>query len=167
MKLLLVNYARYNLYCNEKFIELFKQYDNALIEKEIVSSFPSIRKTLIHLWDVEVLWLERLKGNSPTEFPSQKFKGSNAEVYQNLSDISKRFLQFVENQPYPYFGKKVQFNLMTATGTFTHTPSEMIHHCMNHQTYHRGQLVTMARQLGITQVPRTDFIIFKREMAGK
>jgi len=35
----------------------------------------------------------------------------------------------------------------------------------NHSTYHRGQLVTMMRQLGETNVPVTDFIAFARKSA--
>jgi uncharacterized damage-inducible protein DinB len=167
MKQMLLDYVRYNLYCNEKFVELFKQYDDDLIEKEIISSFSSIRNTLLHLWDAQTLWLSRLNGISPTEFPSKNFTGNNAEVYQKLIDNSKQFLQFVENQPPQFFKKKITFNILSASGTFSHTAQDMIHHCMNHQSFHRGQLVTMARQLGIKQFPRTDFIIFKRELDNK
>jgi uncharacterized damage-inducible protein DinB len=30
-------------------------------------------------------------------------------------------------------------------------------HCMNHSTYHRGQIVTMGRNLGFTDAPMTDY----------
>ena len=39
---------------------------------------------------------------------------------------------------------------------------EMLLHLFNHQTYHRGQLVTMLRQAGIEVIPATDFIIWSR-----
>jgi uncharacterized damage-inducible protein DinB len=34
----------------------------------------------------------------------------------------------------------------------------IIHHVMNHSTYHRGQLVTMGRELGFMDPPKTDFM---------
>jgi len=34
---------------------------------------------------------------------------------------------------------------------------------MNHGTFHRGQLVTMGRSLGLTDPPKTDFIHYLRE----
>jgi uncharacterized damage-inducible protein DinB len=34
----------------------------------------------------------------------------------------------------------------------------ILHHVFNHCTYHRGQLVTMLRQLGVEKLPSTDFI---------
>jgi uncharacterized damage-inducible protein DinB len=39
----------------------------------------------------------------------------------------------------------------------------MLLHVFNHGTYHRGQLVTMLRQLGIENIPATDFIVWSRE----
>lgn len=39
---------------------------------------------------------------------------------------------------------------------------EYIMHVINHGTFHRGQIVTMARTLGITQgIPATDYNIFR------
>ena len=42
----------------------------------------------------------------------------------------------------------------------------MLLHLFNHQTFHRGQLVTMLRQNGIEKIPATDFIVFSRTKAG-
>ncbi|MFN2424735.1 MAG: DinB family protein [Cryomorphaceae bacterium] len=34
---------------------------------------------------------------------------------------------------------------------------------MNHSTYHRGQLVTMGRQAGLSTPPQTDYIFYVRK----
>jgi uncharacterized damage-inducible protein DinB len=162
MKSLLSDYTRYNFWVNERLVNLFKSVDPQLIDKEIVSSFPSIRATLLHLWDVETLWLLRLNGISPTEFPSKNFKGGHDDIYQGLLKSSQDFVDFVQEKPVEFFYDDITFTLMTASGTFTQSAGDMVHHCMNHQTFHRGQLITMARQLGITEFPRTDYIMFKR-----
>jgi uncharacterized damage-inducible protein DinB len=39
----------------------------------------------------------------------------------------------------------------------------MLLHLFNHNTYHRGQLVTMLRQLGMDKIPATDFIVWSRK----
>jgi uncharacterized damage-inducible protein DinB len=36
-------------------------------------------------------------------------------------------------------------------------------HVVNHATYHRGQLVTMLRQVGFTDVSATDFLGFYKK----
>lgn len=42
---------------------------------------------------------------------------------------------------------------------------QMIQHCVNHSSYHRGQLITMMRQVGATSIPNTDMIAFYRTMS--
>ncbi|MDQ6763781.1 MAG: hypothetical protein M3015_14295, partial [Bacteroidota bacterium] len=39
---------------------------------------------------------------------------------------------------------------------------EMLVQVFNHQTFHRGQLITMMRQNGIDKLPATDFIVYSR-----
>ena len=39
---------------------------------------------------------------------------------------------------------------------------EVLLQLFNHQTYHRGQLTNMLRQLGIDKIAATDFIVFSR-----
>jgi uncharacterized damage-inducible protein DinB len=159
----LLDYTRYNLWANTGMTNLFRTVDDALVEQAIVSSFPSIRATLLHLWGVEEIWLERLKGNSPKGFPLTGFSGPNSELYDGLTEASTRFMRFVEAQDEAYFSTTLEFSLLTAPGVQRELPATMIYHCMNHQTSHRGQLITMGRQVGITSFPRTDYIIWARE----
>jgi uncharacterized damage-inducible protein DinB len=164
MKKYITDYVRYNFWANARLVEVFKQQDDALILKPIQSSFPSVRETIMHLWDVEVLWLARLQGQSPTVFPSKTFAGSNGELFDNLLDASKNFVTFVEKQPAKYFiADDIKYKTIKLDGAFVNKPYEMMWHCMNHQSFHRGQLVMFARQLGIQTIPSTDFIIYLRE----
>ena len=40
---------------------------------------------------------------------------------------------------------------------------QMLHHMVNHGTYHRGQITTMLRQMGTVPPPSMDLIVFYRE----
>ena len=40
---------------------------------------------------------------------------------------------------------------------------QMLLHVFNHGTYHRGQLVTILRELGVEKIPQTDFIVWSRK----
>lgn len=162
MKQMLVEYARYNHWANENLISLFRSVDDTLIAQHVESSFPSIRKTLLHIWDAEFLWLERLTGHSPADFPSKFFEGSNEEIFEGLLKTSAAFVQFVEEKPAPFFTDKCTFLLISLQTEMTQMVREMILHTMNHSTFHRGQLITMCRQLNITPIPRTDYIIYSR-----
>ena len=48
--------------------------------------------------------------------------------------------------------------------TFTHVYWQAFQHVVNHSTYHRGQIITMLRQLGV-KPPGTDLIMFYRGTA--
>jgi uncharacterized damage-inducible protein DinB len=46
-------------------------------------------------------------------------------------------------------------------GEYQHTFSQMFHHAVDHSSYHRGQVVTMLRQVGVVP-PITGLIFFYR-----
>lgn len=164
MKEIYVDYVDYNLWANRRMIETFSTLPDEQLVATIVSSFPSVQKTFLHIWDAETLWLKRLKGISPTEIPSKAFVGDNAAVFSNLLNASQSFLEFVEAQPELFFEKSMFFRTISY-GEQTQKAYEMIHHCMNHSTMHRGQLIMMGRQLGIEKFPPTDFGFFLRGKA--
>ena len=161
LKTIYTDYVKYNLWANQKIVGLFKNLTEEQLRQNITSSFPSVRLTILHLWDTEVIWLERLKGNSLSAFPSWNFKGNEAELFEGFIENSKGFLNFVESQTEEYFNDIINYQ-NTKGGSFSQPAREIIHHCMNHQHYHRGQLVTMARQLGLKEIPPTDYIFYLR-----
>jgi uncharacterized damage-inducible protein DinB len=61
--------------------------------------------------------------------------------------------------------KKLQetFTMSTAKGEqFTHSFAQALQHVVDHSTYHRGQVITLMRQMGHTP-PNTGMISFFRE----
>jgi uncharacterized damage-inducible protein DinB len=159
----LSDYARYNHWANKGLADLFRQQSDAWLETPIVSSFPSVRDTFLHLWSVEDVWHQRLQGHSPAQFIAKAFTGSNAEIFDGLLGLSQALVEFVDAQPAAYFETPIAFTLLTAPGTQAQLPGDMLLHLFNHQTMHRGQLITLGRQLGLSAFPRTDYIIWLRE----
>jgi uncharacterized damage-inducible protein DinB len=158
----LSDYAQYNLWANKGLVDLFRQQSEALLGAPLVSSFPSVRETFLHLWSVEDIWYQRLQGQSPNQFIAAVFQGSNTEIFDGLLEISQTLIDFINTQDETYFSTPLSFTLLSAPGVQQQLPSEMLHHLFNHQTMHRGQLITMGRQLGITNFPRTDYMIWLR-----
>lgn len=161
MKEIYVKYAKYNLWANERMASIFSTLTEEQAEQHIESSFPSVRKTILHIWDAQVGWLRRLNHKEFNEFPSKNFKGTFEEVLKGFIENSKEFLAHVENMSDDDFLYAHTFQTIS-TGEYTHTAAEMIHHCMNHSTYHRGQLITFARQLGMKNLKSTDMIYYLR-----
>jgi uncharacterized damage-inducible protein DinB len=105
--------------------------------------------------------LRRLKGEVPTSFLANTFEGSNAVLMQGMLDNSAAFRDFIQAQEDVFFEDNVAYKDL-AGNAYTQPRAEMILHCMQHSTFHRGQLLTLGRQLGLTQPPSTDYIRFTR-----
>ena len=161
MKQLLQQYAAYNLWANKKIIETANQLSEEQINKEIVSSFPSVYKTVLHLMEVENVWWERLLLAEHTTL-SGWFTGNFDELSKKLLELSMQWQTWIQNanevnisHVFAYQNSKKEH--------FKQPVYEMLLHLFNHQTFHRGQLITMFRQLGLDKIPPTDFIVFSRK----
>lgn len=159
---LLKDYTRYNLWANEKMVQWLQEKASDLMEKEVVSSFPSLRATLLHIWSAEDVWLRRLQGVSPTHFIAASFNGTDGELFDQLLQNSESFQNFIQRQSNDFFDHTTEYK-HTSGQAYEQYNAEIIQHCMQHSTYHRGQLVTMARHLGLTDPPKTDFIEYVRQ----
>lgn len=163
MKNLLSYYCEYNVWANEKIATFFSDKPAHLLSQPIENSFPSIRKTAIHILSAESSWLARMQQDTANNRKViDNFESSNA-VFSTLVETSKRFMRFVEDRDESFFEQDISYSTWDGT-PWKMVPKIMIHHCMNHSTYHRGQLITLARQLGMKEgVPSTDILYFSRE----
>ena len=59
MKELLVQYGTYNCWANQLIIDALLKLNDSDLDKEILSSFPSLRKTVFHTWSAEYVWVQR------------------------------------------------------------------------------------------------------------
>jgi uncharacterized damage-inducible protein DinB len=155
--MLLHKLTLYNTWANELICDyVLKASDN--VDSTIESSFPSLRKTLYHLWDAQVIWITRLNGESLKGFPSRDFTGSLEEACKGLNESSKQITSIVDKTDKE---KVITYNNLEGK-LFSSTVEEIVTHVVNHGTYHRGQLITMLRQSGFKDVGSTDFIRFCR-----
>ena len=158
---ILQDYATYNLWANTQTVNWLKTKPLDLMESEVPSSFPNLKLTLLHIWGAEQIWLERLLGTPPTTFLPERFEGTTLDVFEGVLQMSDQFKDYVHTLTDDDLSEICDFRLLN--GTEDRRPrAEMIHHCMNHSTYHRGQIVTVARNLGLTDPPPTDFIRYLR-----
>jgi uncharacterized damage-inducible protein DinB len=164
MKELLLKYALYNVWANNLIIETLMGLDGEQSDREITSSFPSVRKTVCHVWSAEYIWWQRITLVEHPVWAESAFTGSLAEACQNWQDASAKLVAFVEKQ----------FDDRALTHVFQYYDLKknshkspvylVLQHVFNHSTYHRGQLVTMLRQVGVKKIPQTDFIAYARSI---
>jgi uncharacterized damage-inducible protein DinB len=161
MKPLLQQYAAYNVWANQKIFDCISKLSDEQINKEIASSFPSIYKTVLHMWVAEDVWWQRLKLTEHIVIAAESFSGPFSELVQKLAQQSAEWLQWVNGATETQLSHVFAYQ-NTKKELFKQPVYEMVLHLFNHGTYHRGQLVTMLRQLGIDKIPSTDFTSFCR-----
>ena len=159
MKEFIIQYASYNLWANKRIAELIVALDASVLDKEVKSSFPSIRKTVHHIWDAELIWMARLNGELLSWPPSAQFQ---SPAINQFTQTSQAFVSFIEAKDESFLNSKTTYT-NTQGKQFTNVNSGIITHCMNHSTFHRGQLITILRELGMTQFSATDLIVYLRE----
>lgn len=129
--------------------------------KDMGSSHGGLHGTALHLVGAEKVWLERWLGEpqakiiNPSEVPS--FQAVRA-LWDEVRRQGDGFLTTLTEA-------KLQesFTAHTSTGgTYVNPYWQTFQHLVNHSSYHRGQIVTLLRQIGV-KPPATDLIRFYRE----
>lgn len=163
MKNILIEYTSYNLWANKKLLEVLNNITPALLDQEIKSSFPTLKKTVCHIWGAEEIWLKRLSGAEQPSARGFTFSGETKEAFDAWLKTSVEFHSFVSAHDEGFFQTPCNYKDLKGN-PYRNLPWQMIMHCMNHSTYHRGQIITMLREVGITAIPSTDMIGFFREI---
>lgn len=159
MKEICKQYAAYNLWANQRLIEMILQLTPAEQQKALPGSFESIFKLLQHMWDAESIWWQRIKLLEPIVLPSKTTRDDIAELGQGLLQQSKKWMEWTDSASKPALEHVVAYR-NSKKEQFKQPVFQIILHVINHQTYHRGQLVNQLRQLEKENIPPTDFIIW-------
>jgi uncharacterized damage-inducible protein DinB len=94
--------------------------------------------------------------------PSENFTGSLKDISAGLMQQSKQWHQWVLNaQDHMLEHEFIYFT--TKKEKFKQAVYQMLLHIFNHGTYHRGQIVTLLRQMEVGNIPPTDFIVWSRK----
>ncbi|HVZ98112.1 MAG TPA: DinB family protein [Chitinophagaceae bacterium] len=148
--------AAYNLWANAIVCGWLEQISDEQWSREIISSFNSIRETVLHIISAENAWLQRFK-KQPAEWLQSTYKGTKDEHIKLWKKTSEEFKLFVDDFNENDLNTNLDFKRLNGEA-FSMPYYQLFAHVVNHATYHRGQLVTMLRQAGFTKVGSTDLL---------
>lgn len=158
----MIQMARYNAWANRRIVGALQALDNARLDAELRSSFPSLRKTVTHLRAAERVWMDRLALVESPVWLGGDFGPSFPELCVQWLAVSDELARFAEKQ----YNDKALLHVVEYRDlkkALHKTPVfAVLQHVFNHSTYHRGQLVTMMRATGSTKIPGTDLMLFVR-----
>lgn len=160
--------AAYNYWAITRLTDWLKSKPAMLMEATAASSFPGIKATLLHIWEVEREWMGHLQ-----QRPDKLQQGIEDDLDNVLEDLAKQaadFNAYVQSLTEKELQEDCNCNLWFSEG-ICRPRFEIIQHCLNHSTYHRGQVVTIGHQVGLKDAPMTDYMFYvlkvKEKTAGK
>lgn len=142
--------AAYNRWVNAQLYDAAGAIGDEARRRELGGPFGSIHATLEHLVMTDTVWMQRFTGEPLTGFDMKPslatFDGLRAaravaddRIDRWAAALDDRFVA----QPYTFTSR--------AYGRDLTMPGWMaVAHVFNHQTHHRGQVVTLLRQAGYT-----------------
>jgi uncharacterized damage-inducible protein DinB len=150
----------YNRWANHRVLDATSRLSPEAFTKDLGSSFPSVRDTLVHIVSAEWVWLSRWRGNSPSGVPDSWDVSTFEAVRANWAAVERDQEAFISGLTREALGQKLAYR-NTRGEAFEQPLWQMLRHVVNHSTYHRGQVVTLLRQVG-AEVVSTDLILFYR-----
>lgn len=150
----------YTAWVNKEVISWLRQLTDEQWKQEHRSSFPGIRKTVLHIVSAENIWLAFWKKKSAPVFLSAVFDGSTDDLLDIWEKTTAELVDFMRQ--YPPGEHDMPVILQWRGETWQMAFWQTIVHFVNHSTYHRGQLVTLLRQTGFDLLGSTDFAAFCR-----
>ena len=165
MKSLLLNYLRYNHWANHKTCRYLSEISSPDSSPDKEALYSTIRKIVLHIADGEQTWLSRLNGDNIPHMHNLDMEGSFRSICGLILKNSSEFIAFIEAKDDSFFLKSTEYINLKGK-PFVQNNAEIILHCMNHSTFHRGQVINMLRNVGYTDHSASDFIMFLREQTA-
>lgn len=165
MKLLLTQFSAYHLWATQLLVDRIAGLSPELHTTEVKSSFGTLQSTVLHMWDAESVWWQRMKLLENISRPSETFHGNFADAAYGLMQQSKQWQDWILNANDHVFDHEFIYQT-SRKEKFKQPVYQVVIHVLNHGTFHRGQLVNMLRQLDGGNIPQTDFSIWSAKKYG-
>jgi len=138
------DFYEYNTWANRKTLDSLEGISNEAFVAPMAGSFASIRDTMVHILGAEWIWWQRCIGERPkglldvSDFPDVD------SLRKRWIEIDNGFLSLVNgadlNEDITYVNRH--------GNQYTYSVGKILLHTANHSSYHRGQIVTLLRQIG-------------------
>ncbi len=149
--------SAFDLWANTLFVRRLDREPDDVLDRAVPSSFPTLRRTILHIRDAEAAWTDRIL-KQPQRWPAEE-----GTAIGSLLTHSTRLRDHVARMTPAALEKVIAYQDLRGN-THQQPVWQMLMHCFNHSTYHRGQLVTMMHALGMDEVPHSDLVIFQRSL---
>jgi uncharacterized damage-inducible protein DinB len=157
----LVTLVDYHYWARDRMLEALEPLTSEQYNRDLGSSFKSIRDTTAHIYAAEWAWHSRWVGQSPTALLSSESFPDVPSIRLAWTAHEAKVRSFLAGLGEQGITKVFEYKLLN--GTAGSSPFwQMLQHVVNHASYHRGQVTTMLRQIGAKPAKSMDLIAYYR-----
>ena len=151
----------YHYWARDRLLEAIEPLTADQFNRDLGSSFTSVRETAVHIFAAEWAWYARWEGRSPTTLMTSDAFPDVATLGRAWTEQEAKMRAFVADLGEAGVARAIDYKLLS--GQPGSSPFwQMLQHVVNHASYHRGQVTTMLRQLGAKPGKSMDMIAFYR-----
>lgn len=151
----------YHKWATDRALEAASSLPEGLYLKDLGSSHGGIHGTLVHIYAGGRIWLDRWLGKHDATLTTARDIGSLESLKKQWAILRMEQEAFFQGLTEEKLQSAIRY---TDTKGYTYSSPlyQLIHQVLNHSTYHRGQIASMLRQLGV-KPPNTDLINYYRK----
>jgi uncharacterized damage-inducible protein DinB len=151
----------YHYWARDRLLEAIAPLTADQLNRDLGSSFPSIRQTVVHIYAAEWAWYSRWQGSSPTALlPDERFPDV-AAIRSAWLELEEKMRAFLDGLGEDGVARVFDYKLLNQQPGSSPL-WQMLQHVVNHASYHRGQVTTMLRQISAQPGKSMDAIAFYR-----
>lgn len=138
---------KYNAWADGLVFETVAKLTPEQFDKDLGSSYHSVKGTLVHIVGAEWIWLRRWLGTSPRSLLNPNDFSSVEQIKNRWEEVEQERKEFVANLTEESLKEALSYTNIKGQ-PFSYPLWQALQHLVNHSTYHRGQVATLLRQLG-------------------
>lgn len=148
----------YNEWANKKLLTTVNRLENEEFIRDLSSSFKSLRDTMVHILGAEELWLSRWMGEQGRTLLNSDDFPTYSSLVDRWDDYRDQINSFILSLTEDDLTQEISYKNLKGIPYSLKLWKQMLH-VANHSSFHRGQAVTMLRQLK-KQPPSLDLISY-------
>jgi uncharacterized damage-inducible protein DinB len=154
----------YHYWARDRVLDAAEALTSEQFTRDMGSSFRSVRDTLVHIYAAEWAWHSRWRGASPTALVSPELFPDIPSLRRAWADLESQVRALLSPLDDHGLNQVIEYKLLSGQPGAS-ILWQMAQHVVNHASYHRGQVVTLMRQLGVEPAKGMDLIAFYRQRA--
>jgi uncharacterized damage-inducible protein DinB len=153
-----ITHLRYHQWATGRILEETVPLPADQLVRTLGGSFGSVYGTLVHLYQADCIWRDRLNGVPTGPLARYEAPGCTYDLQNAWTEMLAEMVAWAEGLSEYDWLREMSYK--TLAGVPYETPLwQMVLHIVNHGSYHRGQITNMLRQLEVKPL-NLDLIAF-------